>query len=193
VVEIRATSTTIEVLRRGKRIATHPRSFIENKASTVIEHRPKSHQQYGEWPPERIINWALTIGPSVAALMETIMARQKYPELGYRSCMGILRLAKKFPESRLEAACNRALAIRGLSYKSVKSILDSNLDQRTVADKPLELAIVHANLRGASAFAPQPDHKEIANANTPDNRQDESPEALRNGQSFGNATGTEGG
>lgn len=193
VVEIRATASTIEILRRGKRIATHPRGFAENKATTLIEHRPKSHQQYGDWPPERILNWALTIGPSTAALMETIMARQKYPELGYRSCMGILRLAKKFPEARLEAACKRALSIRGLSYKSVKSILDSNLDQRSLAEKPHDIAIVHANIRGASAFLPQHNDMEIQNANTPNDRQNEGPETLRNGESSGDATGTEGG
>jgi transposase len=180
VVEIRATSTTIEILRRGKRIATHPRSFVENKASTLIEHRPKNHQQYGDWPPERIVNWARTIGPSTTALMEAILARQKYPELGYRSCMGILRLAKKFPESRLEAACKRALAIRGLSYKSVKSILDSNLDQRTAADKPQDLAIVHANIRGASAFVPA-NNKEIANVDRANDRQDEGAETKWHG------------
>jgi transposase len=192
VVEIRATSTTVEVLHRGKRIATHPRSIVENKASTLPEHRPKSHQEY-DWPPERIISWARTIGPSTAALMEAIMARREFPEQGYRSCLGILRLAKKFPESRLEAACQRALSIRGLSYKSVKSILDSNLDQRSVADKPQDLAIVHPNIRGASAFVPQPHNKEIANANTSDDRQDAELESARHGQSFGVATGTEGG
>lgn len=193
VVEIRATSTTIEIIRRGKRIATHPRSFVEHKASTLIEHRPKSHQEYGDWPPERIVSWARSIGPSAAALVEAIMARQKYPELGYRSSMGILRLAKKYPESRVEAACKRALSIRGLSYKSVKSILDSNLDQRTVAENPQELAIVHANIRGAGAFVPQPNNKENEDADSPNDRQAEIVEAQRNGQSTGNATGTEGG
>jgi len=193
VVEIRATSTTVEILRRGKRIATHPRSYVEYKASTLIEHRPKSHQQYGDWPPERIINWARSIGPSAVALIEAIMARQKYPELGYRSCMGILRLAKKFSEARLEAACKRALAIRGLSYKSVKSILESNLDQRTVPEKPQDLAIVHANIRGAGAFVPLPNKKENSNVDTSDDRQDEGVEAQRNGKGTGNATGTEGG
>jgi hypothetical protein len=82
------------------------------------------------------------------------MARQKYPELGYRSCLGILRLAKKFTNARLESACDRALSIRGLSYKSVKSILDSNLDQRPLPEKPHQLSIVHNNIRGASAFVP---------------------------------------
>lgn len=193
VVEVRATSSTIEILRRGKRIASHARSYIEYKATTVNEHRPKSHQQYGEWPPERVISWARSIGPSTAALIEAILARQKYPELGYRSCMGILRLSKKFPEARLESACNRALAIRGLSFKSVKSILDSNLDRRPLAEKPHDLALVHNNIRGASAFVPSLDHKENEHADSTNPGEDEELEALRNGESLGGATGTEGG
>lgn len=190
VVEVRATATTIEIFRRGKRIAAHPRSFVVNKATTLNEHRPKSHQQYGDWAPERLINWAGKIGPSTVSLVEAIMARQKYPELGYRSCLGILRLSKKFTDDRLEAACNRALAIRGLSYKSVKSILDSNLDQRPLPESPHQLAIVHGNIRGANAFLTD---KEDDNADTSDNRQNEGTEALRHVQSPGVPTGTEGG
>lgn len=190
VLEVRATATTIEIFRKGKRIVAHPRSFVVNKATTLNEHRPKSHQQYGDWAPERLINWARKIGPSTTALVETIMTRQKYPELGYRSCLGILRLSKKFPEERLEAACHRALAIRGLCYKSVKSILDSNLDQRPLPEKPHQLAIVHSNIRGPNAFLTD---KEDDNVDTPDNRQNEGPEALRHGQSPGIPTGTEGG
>jgi len=190
VVEVRATATTIEILRKGKRIAVHPRSIVVNKATTLNEHRPKSHQQYGDWAPERLINWARKIGPSTATLIETIMARQKYPELGYRSCLGILRLSKNFAEERLEAACHRALAIRGLSYKSVKSILDSNLDQRPLPETPHQLAIVHSNIRGPNAFLLD---KEDDNAVTPNNRQNEEHETLRHGQSSGIPTGTEGG
>jgi transposase len=180
VVEVRATATTIEILRRGKRIASHPRGFAENKATTLIEHRPKSHQQYGDWPPERIIDWAKKIGPSTTALAQAIMARQKYPELDYRSCLGILRLAKKFTNARLESACDRALSIRGLSYKSVKSILDSNLDQRPLPEKPHQLSIVHNNIRGASAFVPH-NYKENDHADATDNRQNENTEIIRDG------------
>lgn len=190
-VEVRATATAIEVFRKGKRIASHARSFAEGKATTLIEHRPKSHQQYGDWPPDRIINWAQKIGPCTAALVDAIMARHNYPELGYRSCLGILRLAKNFDEDRLEAACRRALAIRGLSFKSVKSILDSNLDQRPLPERPHQLSIVHSNIRGASEFAP-PTNKEINHVNTPDNRHLESSEASGDGQSTRDATGTEG-
>lgn len=191
VVEVRATSTTVEIFRKGKRIASHPRSISQNKAITLPEHRPKSHQQFGDWTPERIIEWAKKIGPSAAALIEAIMNRHEFPEQGYRSCMGILRLAKKFGDARLEAACNRALAIRGLSFKSVRSILESNLDQRPLPEKTHQLSIVHTNIRGARAILRL--KEEENNADTSDHRDDENSETVRNGESTGIANGTEGG
>jgi len=152
VVEVRATSTTVEIFFKGKRIASHARNFMPYKHTTLNEHRPKSHQEYGEWPPDRISKWAFKIGPSAARLVETIMQQRKLPEQGYRSCMGILRLSKTYGDSRLEAACNRALSIGGFSFKSVKSILASGLDQRPLPEKPHQLSIVHPNIRGAIAF-----------------------------------------
>lgn len=190
VVEVRATSTTVEVFRKGKRIASHPRSIAQHKVFTIAEHRPKNHQQFGEWSPERILEWANKIGPSAVLLVESIMSRHEFPEQGYRSCMGILRLGKKFGDLRLEAACSRALAIRGFSYKSVKSILDSNLDQRPLPEKPHQLSIVHKNIRGASAFVGS--NEEQTNANTSDDRNNENTEAIRNGKSPRVANGTEG-
>lgn len=152
VVEIRATSTTIEVFFKGRRIACHPRSYNLYKHTTLTEHRPKNHQQYGDWSPERIVKWGAKIGPSAALLVETIMQQRTLPEHGFRACMGILRLSKNFGESRLEAACYRALAINGLSFKTVKSILNSGLDQRPLPEYPQQLSIVHQNIRGADAF-----------------------------------------
>jgi transposase len=156
VVEIRATSTTIEVLFKGKRVASHPRNFVHHRHTTLNEHRPKSHQEYGEWPPDRIIKWASKIGPAATQLVDLIMQQRNLPEQGYRTCMGILRLSKTFGELRLEAACARAVAIRGFSFKSVKSILSSGLDQRPLPEQPHQLAIVHPNIRGALAFATHP-------------------------------------
>ena len=168
VVEIRATSTTIEIFFKSKRIASHARNFAAHKHTTLKEHRPKNHQQYGDWSPSRIINWATKIGPSAAQLVEAIMLQRTLPEHGYRACMGILRLGKTFGEARLEAACARALAIHGLSFKSVKSILSSGLDQRPLPEQPDQLAIVHSNIRGALAFALTPTPGE-QHANPSDN------------------------
>jgi hypothetical protein len=53
------------------------------------------------------------------------MERYPHPEMGYRSCQGLLRLGEKYSMARLEAASERALAVGAASYKSVKSILGS--------------------------------------------------------------------
>jgi transposase len=182
VVEIRATAATVEIFRKGKRIATHPRSYSETKRDvTLLEHRPKNHQEYGDWSPERIHSWALKIGQDAARLVDVIMGRHQYPEQGFRSCQGILRMEKKVGRERLEAACTRALAIRGYSYKSVKSILDSNLEGRPLPEAIHQLAIVHSNLRDPAIYNTH--IQEAHDANSPNFRQDESTQAIWHGQS----------
>lgn len=152
-VEVRATLNTIEIFLKGKRIASHPRAFTKGSRSTLNEHRPKSHQEYGAWPPERIIKWAASVGPEANCLIEQIMQKQQHPELGYRSCFGILRLSKSFGNDRLNAACGRALAINAYSFKSVNSILKSGLDKCSLPEKPRQLTLLsHENIRGPKAF-----------------------------------------
>jgi transposase len=151
-VEVRATATTLEVFLKGKRIASHARRFIKASRATLDEHRPKAHRAYGEWPPERLVNWAAKIGPAAKAVVEKVIATKPHPELSYRTCFGILGLAKQVGNERLEAACQRALAINACSYKSVKSILTNGLDKRPLPEKPRQLTIIHTNIRGASAF-----------------------------------------
>jgi transposase len=129
VVEIEATLTTIEIYNRGVLVARHPRSFVKNNATSLAEHRPNRHQLYDEQTPERLMESASKLGPSTDALVKDIMQRQMYPELGYRSCLGVLRLANKFGDTRLEAACRLALANEAVSYTNVKSILTCKLDQ----------------------------------------------------------------
>lgn len=80
--------------------------------------------------PERLVRWANQTGPHTAALVERILATRRHPQQGYRSCLGILRLGKAYGADRLEAACQRALAIGGLSYKSIESILKHGLTSK---------------------------------------------------------------
>ena len=99
------------------------------------------------------LNWAKTIGPSVAEVVETILASRAYPEQGYRSCLGILRLAKRYSPQRLEAASKRAIAIRGFSYKSIESILKTGMDLKEVIISQPQVAIMHENVRGSGYFS----------------------------------------
>jgi len=146
--------STIELVHKGRRIATHVRSFIRGKPTTLPEHRPRSHQQYLEWTPDRIIQWARTIGPSTATTVASIMESRAYPEQGYRSCLGVLRLGKIYSNERLEAACARAVHSRVTSYKSIQSILKNGLDRQPLGPEPQSTAhdVSHINVRGAGYY-----------------------------------------
>ena len=115
---------------------------------------PKSHQAHLEWTPSRIISWGRKAGKSTAQLMETIMDSRRHPEQGYRSCLGIMRLGKQYSPERLEAACRRAAAIRGYSYKSVRSILEQGLDKLPLSDPAVSFcaAVEHDNIRGGEYY-----------------------------------------
>ena len=106
---------------------------------------PEKHRQMGEWTPERFIRWAEKIGPATAALLDS----RRHPQQAYRSCLGLLRLAKCYGDARLEAAAGRALAIGSYSYRSVESILNHRLDE--TSSEPFERAapVEHDNIRGA--------------------------------------------
>jgi len=152
--EIRYTPTVVEVFHEGVRIASHARDDSKGRASTSPEHMPPRHRHYLEWSPERFQSWARKIGPETERLIVAVMERYRHPALGYRSCLGILRLEERYGAARLEAAAERTLRFGGASYKSVSHILKTGLDQKprsrpVAAPDPL----FHENLRGPDYFA----------------------------------------
>lgn len=151
-VEIRSTPTTIEILHKGTRVASHLRQRGRGQAVTNDEHRPKSHRAHLEWTPSRMIQWASTIGPNTAHLFERILNDKPHPEMGYRGCLGIIRLADKYTTQRVEAACERALLAGACRYKSVESILKNSIDQTPLASPVPQSTPPHDNIRGAEYF-----------------------------------------
>jgi transposase len=153
--ETRLTEATVELFQHGKRVAAHRRSHLPGKYTTIHEHRPKSHQKHLEWTPSRILQWAETIGPKCAALIQQIMDNRPHPEQGFRSALGIIRLSKGVGEKRLEAACQRALHFGACSYRSVQSILDKHLEAQPLEPLPSLDNPEHRNLRGAGYYTDQ--------------------------------------
>lgn len=153
VLDVRYTSTTVEIFYRSQRIASHVRKYSYGH-STIVEHMPKNHQKYAEWTPERIISWAKKTGTITAEFIEKIIASKAHPQLAFRSCLGILRLGKTYGDQRLELACKRALTIGAYSYKSIDSILKNNLDQKPLTNsQPLTTTKqTHENVRGGDYF-----------------------------------------
>lgn len=151
--DVRFTSSTIEVFHKSKRVASHIRSYQKGAYTTLKEHMPKPHQQYLEWTPQRLIRWASKNGPSTARLIEAILTSRPHPQQGFRSCLGIMNLAKTYGKDRLDAACHRALAIGGRTYRSVQSILKNGLDRQPVSvSVPEPQPLFHENLRGSNYY-----------------------------------------
>ena len=153
-VELRASTLTIEIFYKGERVASHPRSH-QPGYSTDPAHMPKSHRQHLEWTPSRLIHWGGSIGPHTETLVRAILEERRHPEQGYRSCLGILRLAKQYGRERLEAACRRAVAARARSYRHVQSILQHGLDGLPLEEERQaqeSLALVHPNVRGGNYY-----------------------------------------
>ena len=115
---------------------------------------PKAHQRHLEWTPSRLTEWAARIGPQTQALVAAILADRPHPEQGYRSCLGLLRLGRRYGEARLEAACARALAVGARSYRHVDSILKHGLDRlpRPLAPPQLTLMPAHEQIRGREYY-----------------------------------------
>lgn len=153
-VDIRLTDGLVEILHRGKRVACHPRATGRGRSVTQIQHMPASHRRHREWTPSKLRRWAESVGPHTAQLVVTILEEKPHPEQGFRSCLGIIHLARKYGSDRLEAAAARACAARTFSYSSVKSILAHNLDQAPLPGPPDNQATpVHPNLRGPDYYA----------------------------------------
>lgn len=150
---LRATAATFEVFFSSRRVASHVRSYQPFGYSTDPAHMPESHRRHAQWTPSRIVAWANKTGPNAAALVAGILERRPHPEQGYRSALGIIRLADRYGTERCEAACGRALAMASFSYRSVESILAHNLDTQPLpAERPTRPHPHHRNVRGGHYY-----------------------------------------
>jgi transposase len=150
-VEARITATTVEIFHRGKRVASHRRSLQPHRPTTVSEHMPSSHRRYRDWTHERIRRDAASVGSDTAVLIDVILRSRPHPEQGFRSCIGILRLVKRYGAARVDAACGRALELGTRSYTSVAAILKNHREHAPAptAEAPL---LIHENIRGPGYY-----------------------------------------
>jgi len=131
VVDVRLTRNVVEVFIGGNRICSHARLYGRTgQYSTLAEHMPESHQNYSSWDADRFIAWAKKIGIHAEMTVKTILSANKVQQQAFRSCMALLKLAEKYSDARLEAACKRALTYTSSpSYKVVKMIITSGQDE----------------------------------------------------------------
>lgn len=150
-VRVRSGERTIEIFFRGERMASHLRSAVPGAHTTCPDHMPPSHQFYREWSPERFVQWAEKIGPSVRTMIQSQFLRKTYPEQAFRRCLGILNLAKSTSSKKLDAACKKALSLDQYSYRAISILLDNLPD--TPPESAEEVSTVpHDNIRGPEYY-----------------------------------------
>src|SRR3990167_8331146 len=149
---VRLTVNTVECFYQGQRVASHLRSSLKGRPTTLKEHMPQAHQKYAEWNPGRLLNWAISIGPGTRDVIKHLLNAVVHPEQSYRSCFGVLTAAKRYGAPRLEAACLRALAIGAPRRYSILSILKKGLDQQALNQSQPTRTKLHDNIRGATNY-----------------------------------------
>ncbi len=151
-VDVRVSGATVEIFHRGKRVASHARDPGRRSHVTAPDHMPSSHRRHAEWTPARMLACAEKLGPSVAAFCQIVMEDRPHPEQGFRTCLGVLSLAKSYAPERVDAACRRGVAIKARSVSSIRSILKTGLDQAFLEPEAEELTLQHPNIRGQNYY-----------------------------------------
>jgi len=146
-VRIRATENMVQIFHHGQQIAIHPRSIAQGRFSTRAEHMPANHRFVLQADSDWFLREATRIGPHTSAYFTALLQSRPYPQQAYRSCLGILDLARKHPHAWLETACQRLLPARLLSYRDVKAELE-----RLTADAPASPLPAHENVRGNTYY-----------------------------------------
>ena len=151
--DVRLRAQVVELFHKGTRVASHQRSPLKGRHTTVAVHMPKAHQHSAAWTPQRLVRWAAQTGEATAQVVETILASRPHPQQGFRACLGIMRLGKRYGDGRLEAACQRAIRIGACSYKRIESILKHALAQQPLPGPPAAAPVItHSNIRGAQYY-----------------------------------------
>lgn len=152
-IEIKYSTTLVEIYHKSKLIATHPRLYKPNDKSTLTEHMPKNHELYHEkMNPGRLLNWANSIGPNTKEFVQNRFDNAKYPVHVYKSIIAILNKAKIYGKSELELALSYANTINATNVKSIESILSKKLYGQPANNTANPALNNHGNIRGSQYF-----------------------------------------
>lgn len=154
-VEVWYSNKSVDIYYEGKKVATHPRTTQKGKFMTQTAHMASSHRKYLEWNPGKILNWANSIGPSTVKLLDTIMKRKPHPEMGFRTCMGIMKHYKQYleysswDEYRLDQISSRALTSHKYKVDDIKKILKNDKKTEELSQSIFD----HQYVRGSSYYS----------------------------------------
>lgn len=153
-VQARVSGQTVELFHGGERVASHVRSTIPGKATTDPLHRPTEHNDLLNRSADQYLAQAGRIGPGTTLALRTLLARYPHPEMAFRGCEGVLRLARQYGHERLEAACEHAVALGEPTYTTIRNLLQNHREHHLLPAEPPVIANRHT--RGSDYYRTNP-------------------------------------
>ncbi len=154
--EIEYTNSQVEIYCGTERIAVHRRDRRKQGYSSFAAHMPEKHRKYLEqrgWDATYFKKQSAKIGPNTFWAMEQILESKRLIEQTYNTCLGVLRLSKKYGPQRLEAACMKARTTHRINYQILSNILKNNMDQLEPDPQRKLFSIqTHENIRGSDYY-----------------------------------------
>ena len=147
-VEIRASERIVKIFYKGQQVAIHPRSRVTGRFTTCPEHMPSNHRFIVNLNADWLLHQAQAIGPQTTSYMSSLLQSRAFPEQAYRSCLGVLSLARKFPQPLFETACQQLQTAHLWSYRDLKNQLEF-LARQVTSDPP---PVIHENIRGETYY-----------------------------------------
>lgn len=151
-VKILYSSAQVEVFYHYERIALHNRDQRKYQYTTIQEHLASSHRFVSDWTPEKFIDQGKAIHQQVAEYLAKVLETKMHPEQAYKSCSGILNLARKVGNQRLVNACKRAMLFGVYNYPIILQILEKNLDHFSEEESTKQPMPQHSNIRGSEYY-----------------------------------------
>jgi transposase len=149
-VDVRATSTAVQVFSDGKLVKTHVAAAGKGRVTDYADYPPEKiafHMRTPAWCRKR----AEQIGPKTVEVIAELLEVNALFRL--RAAQGVLTLADKYSPDRVEAACAHALAVGDPTYRTIKGILAAGTDRQDPPVRPAGDGGAAAHLRGQAALA----------------------------------------
>lgn len=151
-VQARVSDALVQIMHKGVVVAAHARSARAGGFTTRDEHMPAAHRAHRQWSPQRLIHWGQSIGPATGRFVTLLLERHRHPEHGYRGCLGLLSLQRRYGRERLESACALAIELNAVYYRHVRDILARGQDQLGAPPVTDWVSPAHDNVRGPGYY-----------------------------------------
>ena len=134
--QIRSTRDLVEVYFNGSRVASHKRlQKYSARAIVKPEHMPEPHREYLRYNAEYFREWSKSVGEAAQEVVKYFLTSGHTAEQGYKACVSLTKLEKRYGKKRLEQACARVLTFSSSPpIRTVTSLLHNVKTDKPVAE-----------------------------------------------------------